>query len=59
MKQKLFNFDLTEHMSKFDYKELLKFSVQEIYIERKLNNIYKNNINAYKTKKLGIYKNEI
>jgi hypothetical protein len=56
MKQKLFNFDLTEHMSKFDPKELLSFSVKEVYIERKLNNIYEENINKYKQRKLGLYK---
>lgn len=55
MKQKLFNFDLTEHMSKFDAQELLSFSVQEIYIERKLNSIYADNIKKYKQKKLGLY----
>ena len=56
MKQKLFNFDLTEHMSKFNPQELLKFSVEDIYIQRKLNNIYEENINKYKIKKLGLYK---
>lgn len=56
MKQQLFNFDLTEHMSKFEAQELLSFSVKDVYIERKLNNIYEENINKYKQKKLGLYK---
>ena len=55
MKQKLFNFDLTEHLSKFEHKALLDFTVQEVYVERKLNNIYKQAIENYKQKKLGLY----
>ena len=55
MKQKLFNFDLTEHMSKFDHKELIEFTAEEIYINRGLNGIYKKQIDAYKKQKLGLY----
>ena len=55
MKQKLFNFDLTEHMSKFDHKELIQFTAEEIYINRGLNGIYKKQIDAYKEQKSGLY----
>ena len=55
MKQKLFNFDLTEHMSKFDHKELIEFTAEELYVKRGLNRIYKKQIDAYKTEKLGLY----
>ena len=55
MKQNYFNFDLTEHMSKFDHKELIQFTAEEIYINRGLNGIYKKQIDAYKEQKSGLY----
>ena len=56
MKQKLFNFDLTEHMSKFDHKELMSFTCEDIYIKRNLNKLYLNQIKEYKKQKLEMYR---
>jgi hypothetical protein len=56
MKQKLFNFDMTEHLSKFNHKELLQFTAREVYIEKNLNSIYIQAVKDYKAKKQEIYK---
>jgi hypothetical protein len=55
MNMKVSNFDLTEHMSKFDHKELLDFSMKDIYVTRGLNKIYAKQIDEYKKKKIGLY----
>ena len=55
MKQKLFNFDMTEHLTKFDHQELLTFTAGDVYIKRNLNKLYAEAIQAYKRKKLEIY----
>lgn len=55
MNMKVSNFDLTEHMSKFDHKELLDFTMKDIYVTRGLNKIYAKQIDEYKKKKIGLY----
>mgnify|MGYP006923123094 FL=1 len=56
MKQKLFNFDMTEHLSKFPHAELLEFTARQVYIEKNLNSLYIQAIDDYKAKKQEIYK---
>ena len=56
MKQKLFNFDMTEHLSKFPHTELLEFTARQVYIEKNLNSLYIQAIDDYKAKKQEIYK---
>lgn len=56
MKQKLFNFDMTEHLSKFPHAELLEFTAREVYLEKNLNSLYVQAIEQYKAKKQEIYK---
>jgi hypothetical protein len=55
-KQKIFGFDLTEHLSKFAIKPLLKFTVKKLYLKKNINSLYLQRIAEYKAKKLGIYK---
>ena len=58
MNMKVSNFDLTEHMSKFEHKELLDFTMKDIYVTRGLNKIYAKQIDEYKKKKIGLYNHE-
>ena len=55
-KQKIFGFDLTEHLSKFAIKPLLKYNVRKLYQKKSINNLYMQRIAEYKVKKLAIYK---
>ena len=55
-KQKIFGFDLTEHLSKFAMKPLLTFNVRKLYQKKNINSLYMQRIKEYKVKKLGIYK---
>ena len=55
-KQKIFGFDLTEHLSKFAMKPLLKYNVRKLYQKKNINSLYMQRIKEYKVKKLGIYK---
>ena len=56
MNQHLFNFDLTEHMSKFSLDELLSFTCKEIYVERSYMKVYNKLIEEYKQRKLNLFK---
>ena len=56
MKQKLFNFDLTEHMSKFDLKELINLLLKKYILQQRSHGIYKKQIDAYKEQSQTVFR---